>query len=203
MFNEHFGNYVHVNETSGYNRQLNLYHWNVYVYLNPTFDFLPEHKKNPVKFLSEITEDDCEIVRIASFTDAEGWVGIESNKGRPAVILYISNNSRQLLELTQRTIGGNINQDHGGYKLVLRGDEAVEVIRELPIRHEEKVAAKELILRHYDNRGIRIEALTEYRELRRKIDEEVRLCTMQARLEWIVRHGKPHRDDSDQTIPTM
>lgn len=84
---------------------------------------------------------------------------------------------------------------------MLRDVEAIEVLRNLSFAHSEKATARELILRHYYNGGVRLDALKEYEELRRKIDEEVRLCTLQARLEWIQKHGKPHQLDTDQTIP--
>jgi len=67
--------------------------------------------------------------------------------------------------------------------------------------HEEKTAARGLVLYYADKGGFGQEALTVYAMLRRKIDEEVRLCTLQARLEFISRHGRPHKDDPDQTIP--
>lgn len=93
-----------------------------------------------------------------------------------------------------------MGRNNNGHQLVVRGEEAVEALRILPIAHAEKVASKELILHHADGGSIGMEALSAYRDLRRRIDEEVRLYTMQARLEWIRRHGKPHQYDSDQTI---
>lgn len=117
------------------------------------------------------------------------------------VAYYINN--RQLLEWAQKSIGVSIGIDHDSYQLVLRGKGAVEAIRKLPLMHEEKVAAKKLILRRYDNGGIGLEALRDYREHRRRIIEEVRLCTLQARLEFIRKHSRPHRYDPDQTIPRI
>lgn len=176
-----------------------MYQWRVWIDLNGSFDFLLEYKRTPTKFLAEIAEGDYEIVRIASLADAEGWVGIELNKGRPQPALTISNNSVELLELTQRTIGGCMNRSKGCHQLVLRREEAVEALRRLPIMHAEKAAAKELILRHHDNGGIGLEALKEYKEFRHTVDEEVRLCMLQARLDWIWKHDGPHRYDPDRT----
>lgn len=200
-FTDALGTYGHVGKTSAFNRSFLSYQWRVWVDLNGSFDFLLEYKRAPTKFLAEIAEGGYEIVRIASLADAEGWVGIELNKGRPQPALTISNNSRELLEFTQRTIGGCMNRSKSCHQLVLRRGEAVEALRILPLMHAEKVAAKELILRHHDNGGIGPEALKEYKEFRHKVDEEVRLCVLQARLDWIRRHGEPHRYDPDRTTP--
>lgn len=197
-----FGRYGHVNKIPSYNRRCSLYQWHIYVYLNRTFDFVIEYKENPMGILAEISESGFEIIHTTSLTDAEGYVGINANKGHPRAELHIYNNKRQLLECIKSTIGGAIYRKEGGYRLLLYREEAVEALRKLPMMHVEKVAAKEIILHHADNEGIGTEALWEYRALRRKIDEEVQLCKSQARLEWIRRHGKPHRYDPDRTIPT-
>lgn len=173
----------------------------MYVYLNDTFDFLPEYKKNRVGLLAEIAENGYEITRIASLTDAEGYVGIEFNNGYPRAILSIGNKNRQLLERTQKTIGGDMYRSNDCYQLRLFYEDAVEALRKLPLMHEEKVAAKELILCYPDNGGIGMEPFKTYQGLRRRIDEEVQLCTLQARLEFIRKHGKPHGYDRDQTVP--
>lgn len=204
LFNYYFDKYGHVSKTSDYNYRCSLYQWQLQVLLKTqSFGFLVEYKKNPIKFLAEIAENCYEIDRIGSSTDAEGWVGIEYNSGYVIPVLSISNNNRPLLEWTQRTIGGCIGRNNDCYKLNLFREEVVETLRRLPLAHEEKVAAKELVLRYADNGGIGVEALRAYRELRRQIDEEVRLCNLQARLDWIRRHGRPHRYDRDQTIPEI
>lgn len=199
-FGDNFGRYGHIGLTPGYIKRDHRYYWNVYIDLNSSFEFLIVYKGNPIAFLAETTDDVYEIVRIASLTDAEGWVGIDINEGYPRPNLSISNNNKQLLERAQGNIGGSIGRNNKGYKLQLTWRQAVEALRKLPIRHEEKTAAKEIILHHADKGGIGLEAVGEYRELRRKIDEEVRICTMQARLEFIAMHGKPHRYDPDQSI---
>lgn len=201
LFNKLLGNYGHVAIYPAYNKPRSSYQWHVYAYLNASFDFLPRYKRNPMEILAEIVDNGFETVRIGSLTDAEGWAGIDANNGNTRTNLEITNNSRQLLVFTRKTIGGGIVRSANCYKLRLHGKEAVDALRKLPVTHVEKVAAKELILRHYDKGGIGLEALGEYRELRRKIDDEVRLCTLHARLEYIRRKGKPHEDDPDQTIP--
>lgn len=201
LFDDIFDSYGHVCRTPIYNKHCSYYELQPYVYLNDSFDFLSEYKSNPMKFLAETTKNGHEIVRIASLTDTEGWIGIDKDNGYSRVCLSISNSNRRLLEWTQRTIGGDIGRDKDGYQLRLYRKEAVEVLRRLPLAHAEKVASKELILRHYNNGDIGLEALREYRELRGMINEEVQSCKMQARLEWIRRHGKPHKDDPDQTMP--
>lgn len=101
----------------------------------------------------------------------------------------------------QNEIGGAITRDKDGYQLRLFDEEAIASLIRLLIAHEEKFAAKQIILQYVDNGGIGMEALRAYQELRRKIDQEVELCEVQARVEWIRRHGKPHSNDPDQTIP--
>lgn len=201
LFDELFGGYGHVGRLPGYNKQCSVYEWHTYVLLDRSFYFLLEYKKKPMRLLAEIVTSGYEMIRIGSFGDAESWIGIKLNNGSPQAVLSITNNSRQLLAWTKRTIGGRINLDKRVYQLVLRGYKAVQVLRRLPLNHEEKVASSELILHYADNGGIGAEALIAYQKLRRKIDEEVWLCTMQARLEWIRRHGKAHPKDPDQSMP--
>lgn len=178
LFYDIFEGYGHIGRTPRYHKRHLTYQWNVYVYLNDTFDFLPEYKKNRVGLLAEIAEN-----------------------GYPRAILSIGNKNRQLLERTQKTIGGDIYRSNDCYQLRLFYEDAVEALRKLPLMHEEKVAAKELILYYADNGGIGIEPFKTYQGLRRRIDEEAQLCTLQARLEFIRKHGKPHRYDRDQTVP--
>lgn len=204
-FNDIFVEYGHIGWTPRFNKQFSLYYWQVYVYLRrPSFDFLVEYKKNQLKFLrAQISKNGTIYVYIGSLTDAEGCVGIHESHGYPIPVLGIANNNRQILEWTQGILGGGIgsNSEDNTLQLRLYGEQAVEALRKLPLTHEEKVAAKRLILRHYDDGGIELEALREYQELRRRIDDEVRLCRLEARLEWIRRHGRPRPDDPDQSIP--
>lgn len=202
LFEDIFARYGHVNKTPGYNKQSSLYYWHVYVDLKrPSFDFVLEYKKNPMKLIAEIDENGCEYNHIGSLTDAEGWIGIADLNDCPKVILEIANNSRQLIDWTRRKLGGGISRTNDCYKLRLYDDQAVEALTKLPISHAEKISARELILRHWYDGGIGLPALWEYQALRRRIDMEVRLCSVQARLEWIKRHGKPHRHDPDKTMP--
>lgn len=200
LFNDIFGRYGHVGSAPVYSSRQSYYQWELWVFLNVSFDFLIDYKRSPLKFLHKIARNGYEIVGIGSLTDAEGWVGIDANNGYPRAGLYITNNNRQLLEFTRRTIGGDIYPINDSYQLQLNGEEAVEAIRILPITHLDKAPAKELVLHYADKGGIGLDALRDYWELRRRIDEEVRLCKMQARLEWIRRHGRPHTKDADQTM---
>lgn len=154
-----------------------------------------------MKFLDEILRSGNEYNYIGALM-VEGWVGIDYNQGYPRANLSIANNSTELLAWVQRIIGGHLlHSNNKGYKLWLWGERAIAALRKIPMIHEEKVAAKELVLYYADNGGIGIEALRAYQELRRRIDEEVRLYTMEARLEWIRGHGKPHKNDLDQSMP--
>lgn len=201
LFNDNLGIYGHPNSTPNYNGATSQYTWYLSVLLNDSFSFLLEYKRNRMKFLRKISKDGHEYTHLGSQTDAEGHVGLEDANGYTLPVLIITNNDRQLLEWDRLILGGKIVRNGSGYNLQLRGEKAVEAIRMLPTMHAEKVAAKNLILRHYDNGGIGTEALREYKDLRCRIRYEVRSCTFQARLEWIRRHGRPHPQDPDQTIP--
>lgn len=197
-----FGKYGHVARTSTFNETQLQYQWQSWVLLNHTFDFILDYKKHRLKFLREIAGNGYEFVRIASLTDTEGWVGISNHLNvYQQANLTIANSDRPLLAWTRKTLGGTLYRSNRVYLLHLARKEAIEALLKLSLCHEERVAAKELILRHHNNGGIRLPALREYKALRRKIDEEVQLCSMQARLDWITRHGRPHPLDPDQTIP--
>lgn len=201
LFHDNLRIYGHPNMTPSYNSATSKYTWHLSVLLNDSFSFLLEYKRNRVKFLRKISKDGHEYAHLGSQTDAEGHVGIEDANGYTLPALIITNNDRQLLEWDRLILGGKIVPNGSGYNLQLRGEKAVEAIRTLPIMHTEKVAAKNVILRHYDSGGIGTEALREYRDLRRRVGDEVRSCTFQARLEWIRRHGRPHPQDPDQMVP--
>lgn len=204
LFTKVFGAYGHVSSTPNYASRLEYYQWHLSVDLNNSFRFVLKYKKNPLKFLrAHISEDDAVYIYIGSLIDAEGWVGIYDNNGHPWTILSATNNNRRLLELGQEKIGGKIGNTSLGHchQLVLTRELAVKALRRIPITHGEKILTKKLILHSVDKGGIGLRTLREYRALRHRIDKETRLCTLQARLEWIRLHGKPHTKDPDQTIP--
>lgn len=77
LFEDHFGRYGHVGMYPNYLKRHSYYQWHVYVYLNRTFEFIIEYKRNPLKFLrTSISEDDTIYTYVGSLTDAEGSVFI-------------------------------------------------------------------------------------------------------------------------------
>lgn len=178
-----------------------MYEWRLTALLNKSFNFAIDYKGNPMSFLAEINETEYVFDYIVGFANAESWIGIDANNGRTRVNLSMYNNNRQPLEWMRTVLGGGIAPKKDGYNLQLYGKEAVKALRKIPVTHEDKAAAKTLILYYADNGGIGVEALTEYRELRRRIGEEVKLCTREARREWIKKHGTAHKLDPDQSIP--
>lgn len=201
QFDDNLRRYGHINVSPAFNKKYLYYLWQSHLLLNDTFDFLIDYKKNPLRFLSVFVANEHAYVYIGSLTDAEGSVGIKTNNGYALVTFEISNNNREILGWAQRWLGGTIYRQGDNHKLRLYGEKAVTALRKLPITHREKVAAKELILHYADNGGVGLEALRAYQKLRRRIDEEVRLCVVEARLEWIRRHGRPHPNDPDQRMP--
>lgn len=201
LFDETFGVYGHISRTPGYNKQFSIYQWQLQILLNRSFDFLIEYKDNPMVFLSKIAESGFEYYYIGGLAEAESCVGVYNYRGRIRATLLIANNNRELLEWSRDIIGGSVLRHNDGYNLQLRDEEAIEALRRLPLSHEEKAATKELILKYFGHKGIDSEPLSAYEELRRKIKQQVRLCTTEARLEYIRRHGQPHPNDPDQTIP--
>lgn len=153
LFYDIFRLYGHVGRTTNYNSRHSLYQWQTWVYLNPTFYFVIEYKNDRVRFLSEITKSTHFYDYVAGLTDSEGHVGIHDINGHPTIILSIGNKYRPLLEWTRGIVGGAIYANENCYQLVLRDEEATEALQRLPICHEEKVAAKELILYYANNRG--------------------------------------------------
>lgn len=160
-----------------------------------------DYKEDPIPFLSKIAGNGLQCTYVAALVDTEGCVGIYGDDKYQISVVNISNKNRKLLDWAQGILGGSISHSNTVYQLQLWGEEAIDVLRKLPLSHQEKVSARDLILHHADYGGIRVEALGEFRRLRRRIDEEVRSCTMLARLDWIRRHGRPHPKDPDQTSP--
>lgn len=200
LSNDYFGKYGHISRTPEFNKHNSAYQWKVQILLNRSFNFIVEYRKNPLKFLARISKDNNAYEHMTGIAEAESWVGVYSDRGHPRVCLSVGNKNLALLEWARSTLGGGISPGDKVYQLKLRDEECIKTLRVLSIRHAEKAAAKELILRHSDKGVIGLEALREYRELRERIDEEVQSCITQARLEWIRKHGKPHTKDPDQTF---
>lgn len=204
LFNDTLKDYGHLGSWSRYNHRsrFHTYQWHLQALLNQSFGFVLEYKRNPSRFLTEVCETGTQYDYIGSLM-VEGSVIITVDHGNAVPVLAIANRKLQLLRWVQEIVGGEVYPSGDIYQLILRYGEAVDVVRKLPMKHPEKAAARELILRHADNGGVDLECLWEYRAFRRKIDEEVRLCTMQARLDWIRRHGKPHSKDPNQTVSDL
>lgn len=204
MFTLVFGNYGHIHVWPRYHNRTGAfpYAWTVDVLLNSSFEFLLDYNRDPVIYLEENLDPKHYMVYDAYLLCSEGSIQICVQKNFYFYPLFtIANNNRRLLEWEQNRLGGFSTDYNGAHNLVIFGNDAVEILRRLHLVHEEKIAARQLVLYYADSGGFTLESLEAYRSLRRRIDEEVRLWTWQARLEYVRRKGKPHPKDPDQTVP--
>jgi hypothetical protein len=197
-----FGRYGRVVASPKFLRKTNQFEWEIYGYLHASFDFL-------VKPL-EVT-DESFLSFFAGFFDAEGTIYIfkQHRSTTTGLRVEVSSCNRDLLLLIAEklrrmgygaylpekpvrkkgeTIGyGPYNEDF--WRLCLtRSDEALKLLRSLPLRHREKVARKELALRC--RKMPWVDVANQVQALRASIEAEVNECVQAAERTYLNRHRK-------------
>jgi hypothetical protein len=165
LFTQLFGRFGHVYRFPRFKNDTRTYEWNLEVVLDDSFGFLLWTVNEAWRW---VADNKRVLGYIAGFLDAEGHIGISDAKGRVALIISFHNTDTDLLERIRFSLGGMGFTPLGPYLEKERGtvsprygivrkkdywrialarfDECRTLLRDLPIRHSEKVARKELAL---------------------------------------------------------
>jgi hypothetical protein len=197
-----FGKYGRVVASPKFLRKTNQFEWEVYGYLHASFEFLVK----PLELA-----DESFLSFFAGFFDAEGTISIfkQHRSTTTGLRVEVSSCNRDLLLLIAeklRRIGygaylsekpvrrkgekvgyGPYNEDFWRLSLT-RSDEALRLLRSLPLRHREKVAKKELALRC--RKMPWVDVASQVRALRASIEAEVDDCVEAAKRIYLNRHRK-------------
>jgi hypothetical protein len=166
LFTEVFGRYGHVDKYPRYKEDTKTYEWNFQVILDKSFQFLVEPREKCREWVA--SKDSTMLAYLAGLIDAEGHIEIHPNPRTTAITVSVWNTDTGLLEFSYRCLeqlghkplepylqsspgpissGFRIERKKGYWRvLVARFDEAQTLLRRLPLRHSEKVAARELAL---------------------------------------------------------
>ena len=87
------------------------------------------------------------------------------------------------------------------WRLVIYGKAAVELLRHVDIRHEEKVEKARLVMDHAGEKWSNVEP--SWLETVNRIKVQVSQYKAQARLEYIRKHGIPHRAEARLSEVTL
>lgn len=193
LFRKLFARYSHVTVSPKKLRKWNLYEWEVYSYLHPSFEFL---RLKPSKL------DGPFLSLFAGFFDAEGCICIKkASKSRSTrVTLEVANNNLGFLKFYKRgldklgysptispspyhekgqVIGfGKYNRDLWRLSM-MRNTEVMGLLSLLPIQHREKIWKRELANLCYDKPWKYNSNLV--RALRQQIKGEVRTSVGKAK----------------------
>lgn len=197
-----FGRYGRVVASPKFLRKTNQFEWEVYGYLHASFEFLVKPLEIP---------DESFLNFFAGFFDAEGTIYVfrQHLSSTTGVRVEVSSCNRHLLFLiTEKlsrmgygvhlsekpvrkkgeTIGyGPYSEDFWRLSLT-RSDEALRLLRFLPLRHREKLARKELALRC--RKMPWVDVANQVQALRASIEAEVSDCVQAAERTYLNRHRK-------------
>ncbi|MDA4117232.1 MAG: LAGLIDADG family homing endonuclease [Thaumarchaeota archaeon] len=208
LFTDLFGLYGHVYKHPRHKKDSNTYEWNFQAILDKSFGFLLESRDECREWVAikEITM----LAYLAGLVDAEGYIRIYPNPQTVGISVTIYNTDSELVEFAYdclKQLGSNPSEPYlekrGGYvstkgfKILLRRDywrvmvarfnEAQSLLDRMPLRHQEKVARKEVALSVV--KGDLYEKLAEtISRLQRDFDEEVAQFTKQAEVEYRLTH---------------
>jgi hypothetical protein len=191
LFRSLFERYGHVYQHPRYKKDTNSYEWNLSVILDDSFEFLfqdfaglrDSHPKKAAVLLAYV----------AGIIDAEGSIGIYSNKTGTALQLLVYNTNLELVSFVKSAwtemgfapVGPYLDKEKGSvtskymierrkdyWKVALARFEQVQsLLSKLPIRHREKIDRKTIALSlHFGELWPRVEPRV--RALRKEIQIE-------------------------------
>lgn len=201
LFKQIFGEYGRVGKSASLSK--GHYAWCLYSYLNKSFEFLLEKQKAiPAEILRDRT---MFLSFLAGYLDAEGSFSLKNDGTGIAVSLRINSEDEVILrQITRylRDLGYHVffslassKGEHGRKKYnndlwqfgMFRSTEVTNLIRSMPMLHDEKIRMANLILAavsgELPNPG------DEAKKLRQIIKEEVIAFTDEARTSYEQKHG--------------
>jgi len=210
LFRSLFEPYGHVYQAPRYKKDTKSYEWNLYAIVDSSFDFLLDDRIEAWKWVAQ--KESTLLAYLAGILDAEGSVGIHSNGTGTSIRVMYYNTSRELLTFIKGALeklgygptGPYLDKRKGTstskyrierkkdyYKLALQkfGD-AVELIKRLPIKHDEKV--RRMRLATSISLGQAWDTVEpQIKTLRTKIREERDAFVQQAEIDYLRRHPAP------------
>lgn len=215
LVHEVFSKYGRVGSYPAFIPKIRVYEWHVYAYLDKSFEFLLEKIQTIPR--EALGKEECFLAFLAGYTDAEGSLIINRDRGTVRFTFSIGSEDSGILSyVAERMVdmgyhpllrldkekGEKIASSLGApelrkhlWKLELcRKDEILRLIQSLPIRHDEKLRKRKLMLELADIKKWP-QAEGKVLELSKVIQEEVERCVLAAAVEYQKRHPQyvpPH-----------
>ena len=209
LFRDSFEEYTNVCKFPTYGNSRAKYKWRMYALVDRSFEFMVE---KPELIPGETFRDDHGLLAfLAGYTDAEGSLIISRSRESIRYVYTISSEDYGLLNDfkdkltkmgfhvslrlvrkrgTEAWTKHKLRNDYWSLSLA-RKEEVLRLVQLLPLRHEEKLKKRELMLR-FKNAKRWDEVKDEVLALRRKIREEVKRCILEAAREYNGRYPKTH-----------
>jgi hypothetical protein len=210
LFTELFGRYGHVDRYPRYKEDTKTYEWNFQAILDKSFEFLVEPRDKCREWVAR--KDSTMLSYLAGLIDAEGHIEIHPNPRTTAITVSVWNTDTGLLGFSYRCLeqlghkplepylqsspgpissGFRIERKKAYWRvLVARFDEAQTLLRRLPLRHSEKVAARELALTV--SKGDLFDGIADkVSSLRKSFKQDARRYVKQAEREFLRTHPVP------------
>lgn len=189
LFRKIFTRFGHPTLRPGYNPR-GYYQYHLAVSLHRSFEpFLRKLENMPV-WVPQSSDDPIFQAYLAGLIAAEGCIRLYCGNRRAHAVLHITLNKPSLLVQLSRIVGGNLYEVQRAWRLVIYGKAAVELLRRLDIRHQEKVDKAKLVMDHAGEKWPTVEPL--WLGLVNSIKVQVNKYKAQARFEYIEKHGSPH-----------
>lgn len=208
LVHEVFGKYGHVGSYPVFIPKIRVYEWHVYTYLDKSFEFLLEKVQTIPR--EALEKEVCFLAFLAGYTDAEGSLIINRDRGTARFTYFIgSEDSGILSHVAERLVdmgyhpllrldkekGKKIVSSLGASELrkhlwtlkLCRKDEVLRLIQSLPIRHDERLRKRKLMLELVDIKKWP-QAEDKVLKLNKAIQEEVERCVLVATVEYQKRH---------------
>src|SRR6267143_280204 len=193
LFHDVFSAYGHPTSSPSYEARNGYYRYFLGVYLHDSFqDVLTKSISMPTR-IPRSKDDPIFESYLSGLIAAEGCVRLYDNHGRADSVLHITINKPHLLGELSHLIGGRLYEVQRAYRLVIYGQAALNLLRRLNLRHEEKVRKSRLIIAHTGERWAVVEPY--WNELVSSIKVGVKGPTAPARLDYIAKYGAPHPDE--------
>jgi hypothetical protein len=209
LFTALFSSYGHVYLHPRYKKDTKTYEWNLSTILDSSFEFLLGERDRRREWIA--SKDSRILSYLAGLVDAEGHIGVYSNKRTTAITVTIYNTDTGLLRFVHKCLtqlgykplalylDKRKDTESGKYHIKRKQDywrvvvaifeNSQSLLRRLPLRHREKVERKELALSIA--KGERWEDVrSRVRHLQDSLRSERLQYTKQAELEFRLTHSE-------------